>query len=120
MVWVIYFRILWRDSGGGDTENSHHTVSTYNLGGGWCSEGGVVKGSVCLGRMATVWDGEVAGLGKALEKSPPHRKILVLTDSQATILAAGNAGSTGKHRTADLGSWSWKLGRDKICWGKMR
>lgn len=53
------------------------------VGGGWCSEGGSCKGSVGLGRMTTVWDGEVAGLKKALERAPSHWKILLLTDSQA-------------------------------------
>lgn len=73
------------------------------VGGGWCSEGGTVKGSICLGRMATVWDGEVAGIWKALEKSPPGWKILVLTDSQAAIAAVVNAEVRGKHSTANMG-----------------
>lgn len=56
-----------------------------------------------LGQLATVWDEEVAGLRKALEKSPSDWKILLLTDSQA-IAAIREAGKRGKHRTADLGS----------------
>lgn len=75
------------------------------VGGGWCcSEGGSCKGSGGLGRMATVWDGEVAGLKKALERAPSHWKILLLIDSQAAIAAAVKARKRGNHRTADLGS----------------
>lgn len=76
---------------------------TGRVGGGWCSEGGTVKGCVGLGRMATVWDGEIAGLCKAVESSPGHWKVLVLTDSQAPISATVKAGRRGSHRTADLG-----------------
>ena len=47
-------------------------------GGWWGSRGG--SGSVAVGTVATVWDGEVAGMRLALE-SVPVTPTLVLSDS---------------------------------------
>ena len=57
-------------------------------GGWWGSRGG--SGSEAVGTVATVWDGEIAGMRLALELvavSP----VLVLSDSQAAIASVRNA-----------------------------
>ena len=51
--------------------------------------------------MATVWDGEVAGIRLAL-KSVPVCPVLVLSDSKAAIASVRNAAACGSARTADL------------------
>lgn len=56
------------------------------------------KGSVELGRLATVWDGEEAGIRKEFGESPPEWKVLILTDSQAAIAAIRKAGRTLRER----------------------
>lgn len=43
---------------------------------------GKTEGCIWLGKLATVWDGEVAGVKGALESD---KGGLVMTDSQATI-----------------------------------
>jgi len=57
---------------------------------------------VTLGKVATVWDGEVCGVRGALEDAPSETNVLILSDSQAAIAAVKKAGRTGKARTADL------------------
>ena len=54
-----------------------------------------------VGTGATVWDGEIAGMRMALE-SLPVAPMLLLSDSQAAILAVCNAAAGGWARTADL------------------
>jgi len=54
--------------------------------------------------MATVWDGEVRGMGGVLESTPEESKVLILSDSQAPIAAVRKAGRTGRARTVDLES----------------
>lgn len=66
--------------------------------------GGDFKGERELGRLCTVWDGEVAGIRKALGESPPEWKVLIMTDSEAAIAAVRKAGRRGRSRAADLGS----------------
>lgn len=39
-----------------------------------------------LGKVATVWDGEVAGIRGALEMARREENVLIKTDSQAVIL----------------------------------
>ena len=51
--------------------------------------------------MATVWDGEVAGMRLALELAVVS-PILVLWDSQAAIASVRNAAACRSARTADL------------------
>ena len=70
------------------------------VAGGWCDSRGV-GGCELVGLVATVWDGEVAGLRLALE-SLPVAPLLVLTDSKAALAAVQNAASAGMARTADL------------------
>ena len=56
-----------------------------------------------MGQMATVWDGEVRGLRGALEIADPGRRILIMSDFQAALVAAARkARRKGKARTWDL------------------
>jgi len=71
------------------------------VGAGWHVEGGT-QGGVTLGKLATVWDGEVYGVRGALEDAPSNSNVLILSDSQAAIAAVKKAGRTGKARTNDL------------------
>ena len=72
------------------------------VGAEWYVEGGQGVGEATLGKLATVWDGEVCGVRGALEDAPSETNVLILSDSQAAIAAVRNAGRTGKARTADL------------------
>ena len=72
------------------------------VGGGWYVEGGRKLGGVTLGKLATVWDGEVCGVRGALEDAPSETNVLILSDSQAAIAAVKKAGHSGKARTRDL------------------
>jgi len=72
------------------------------VGAGWYVEGGKSSGEATLGKLATVWDGEICGVRGALEDAPSETNILILSDSQAAIAAVKKAGRTGKARTADL------------------
>ena len=65
-------------------------------------EGGQTEGHVGLGKVATVWDGEIAGMRRGIEAVDRNRKVLVLSDSQTAIAAVKKAGRTGKARTRDL------------------
>ena len=61
--------------------------------------------------MATVWDGEVAELERGtIAATNRDWKILLLSDSKATIQVIRNAGVSGKARTRAL---AW-LGREII------
>jgi len=57
------------------------------VGGGWYVEGGKRLGGVTLGKLATVWDGEVCGIRGALEDAPSEANVLILSDLQAAIAA---------------------------------
>ena len=48
-----------------------------------------------IGDVATVWDGEVAGMAG-------EQKVLILADSKAAIAAVRKAGKTGKARSRHL------------------
>ena len=52
------------------------------------------SGSVAVGTMATVWDGEIAGIRLALE-SVAISPVLVLSDSLAVIASIWNAAACG-------------------------
>ena len=65
-------------------------------------EGGKILGGATLGKLATVWDGEVCGVRGALETAPNETNVLILSNSQAAIAAVKKAGHTGKARTCDL------------------
>ena len=56
-----------------------------------------------IGNVATVWDGEVAGMAGGLAKirQGGEQKVLILAGSKAAIAAVRKAGRTGK---LDLGT----------------
>ena len=56
---------------------------------------------MAVGSVATVWDGEIAGMRLALE-SVPVSPVLVLSDSQAAIASVRNAAICGSARSEDL------------------
>ena len=56
---------------------------------------------MAVGSVATVWDGEIAGMRLELE-SVPVSPVLVLSDSQAAIASVQNAAACGSARSADL------------------
>jgi len=79
------------------------SMNEYGMvGGGWYAKGGKRLGGVTLGKIATVWDGEVYGVREALEDAPSDSNVLILSDSQAAIAAVKKAGRTGKARTRDF------------------
>ena len=56
-----------------------------------------------IGEVATVWDGEVAGMAEGLASLPRDgRKVLILADSKAAIAAVKRVGRTGKTRSRHL------------------
>ena len=93
------------------------------VAGGWCdSRGG--EGCELVGSVATVWDGEVAGMRLALE-SLPKVPLLVLSDWRAALAAVRSAASAGVARTADLrrvvdqvGEWALEGVPLRFCWVK--
>ena len=72
------------------------------VGAGWHVEGGKKQGGATLGKLVTVWDGEVCGVRGALEDARNNSNVLILSDSQAAIAAVKKAGRIGKARTNDL------------------
>ena len=71
------------------------------VGGGWFESEGI-QGSVVVGKTATVWDGEIAGIRGALDEAGMGDRLLILTDSRAAIAVIRKAGRSGKARTTDL------------------
>ena len=55
-----------------------------------------------IGNLATVWDGEVAGMAGGLARVRPEKKVLILADSKSAIAAVRKAGRTGKARSRHL------------------
>ena len=58
---------------------------------------------MAVGSMATVWDGEIAGMRVLLE-SVAVSPVLVLSDSQVAIALVRNAAACSSARSADLRS----------------
>ena len=54
---------------------------------------------ITLGDMATVWDGEIAGMTEGGTEGPHLGRL------QATIAAVRKAGRTGKTRSVTLRRW---------------
>ena len=82
-------------------------LESGNVGGGAFvvgTDGGESEVEVEIGDVATVWDGEVAGMagGLAKVKAKGERKVLILADSKAAIAAGKKAGRTGKARSRHL------------------
>ena len=74
--------------------------SDGRVGGGWHALGNGA-GSVASGSIATVWDGEVAGIRQALRMAPDV-DMLVLSDSTAVLRAIKRAADRGRGRSKDL------------------
>ena len=75
------------------------------------SEGVVVGGyylqqgqlGIRIGKLATVWDGEIAGMERGLKAAANHEgKVIILSDSKPAIQATRNTGRWGKVRTKNL------------------
>lgn len=81
---------------------------TGKAGGGWfvVAMEGIKESCRGMGSLATVWDGEVTGMRGALEVARDEEKVLIMSDSQAAIMAITAAGETGKARTADCSGLS--------------
>ena len=67
-------------------------------------------GSVAVGNVATVWDGEVAGIHQALRMAPDV-DVLVLSDSTAALRAIKRAADRGRGRSRDLVEVVDQIGR---------
>ena len=74
--------------------------SDGRVGGGWHAPGNGA-GRVAVGSIATVWDGEVAGIRQALRMAPDV-DVLVLSDSTAPLRAIERAADSGRGRSRDL------------------
>ena len=62
----------------------------------------VVEVESGTGNVATLWDGEVAGMASGLAKVRQEKKVLILADSKAAIAAVRKEGRTGRARSRDL------------------
>ena len=71
------------------------------VGAGWHVVG-LGGGEEGLGKLATVWDGEVVGMRGGGQSAPEDRKVLFISDSQAAIAAVRKAGQTCKARTGEF------------------
>ena len=74
--------------------------SDGRVGGGWHAPGNGA-GSVAVGSIATMWDGEVAGIRQALRMAPDV-DVLVLSDSTAALRAIKRAADKGRGHSRDL------------------
>ena len=74
--------------------------SDGRVGGRWHASGDGA-GSVAVGSIATVWDGEVAGIRQALRVAPDV-DLLVLSDSTAALRAINRAAEGWRGRSRDL------------------
>ena len=79
------------------------------VGGGWHAPGNGA-GSTAVGSIATVWDGEVAGIRQA-HRMAPEVDMLVLSDSTAALQAIRRAACGGRGRTRDLVELVDEVGR---------
>ena len=80
--------------------------------GGWHAPGNGA-GSVAVGSIATVWDGEVAGICQAFRMAP-EVDLLVLSDSTAALRANTRAAHSGRARTRSLVEVVDKVGRRSL------
>ena len=86
-------------------DNDNDNGNGRNVGGGAfvVGAGGEESEVECgIGNVATVCDGEIAGIAGGLAKMRRERKILILADSQVAIAAVRKAGRTGKARPRHL------------------
>ena len=80
--------------------------------GGWHSLDNGAS-SVAVGSIATVWDGEVAGIRQALTMAP-EVDILVLSDLTAALEAIQRATRSGRGRSRDLVEVVDEVGRHSL------
>ena len=83
--------------------------SDGRVGGGWHAPGNGA-GSVTAGSIATVWDGEVAGIHQPLRMAPDV-DTLVLSDSTAVLRAIKRAADRVHGRSKDLVEVVDEIGR---------
>ena len=83
--------------------------SDGRVGGGWHAPGNGA-GSVAVGSIATVWDGEVAGTRQALRMAPDV-DTLVLSDLTEALRAIKRAADRGHGRSMDLVEVMDEIGR---------
>ena len=69
---------------------------------GWWKPESRGGGGKAIGKITTVWDGETNGILNGISRHGGETKLLVLSDSQAAIMAVKKAGKVGKARTSDL------------------
>ena len=79
------------------------------VGGRWHAPGNRA-GSVAVGNIATVWDGEVAEIRQALRMAP-EVDVLVLSDSTAALQAIKHTARDGRGRSRDLVEVMDQVGR---------
>ena len=72
--------------------------------------GGEAEVECAVGEVATVWDGEVAGMAEGLARIQDG-KILILAESQAAMAAVRKAGKTGKAKIRHLQKVANKVDR---------
>ena len=82
------------------------------VGGGWHAPG-LGAGSVAVGSIATVWDGEVAGIRQPLMMAP-EVDVLVLSDSTAALQAIKGAARSAHGHTRDLVQVVDEIGRRSL------
>ena len=83
--------------------------SDGRVGGGWHAPGNGA-GSIAVGSIATMWDGEVAGIRQALRMAPDV-DVLVLSDSTAALRAIKRAADRGRGHSRDLVEVVDEIGR---------
>ena len=86
--------------------------SDGRVGGGWHASGNGA-GSVAVGNIATVWDGEVSGIRQALRMAP-DMDMLVLSDSSAALWAIKRAADRGRGHSRDLVEVVDEVGRHSM------
>ena len=84
-------------------------------GGYYCTQGTL---GIRVGPLATVWDGEIAGLERGLKAAGEQPKVLLLADSKAAIQAVNSAGKTGKARTRALAALGKEIYRRLEAYGQ--
>ena len=90
------------------------TAGDGRVGGRWHTLGNGA-GSVAVGSIAIVWDGEVAGIRQALTMAP-EVDMLVLSDLTAAQRAIKRAAHSGRGRTRDLVEVLDEVGRHSLLW----
>ena len=91
--------------GGAYISSDGSLLGSGNVGGGVfivSSRGAETEVESGIGNVATVWDGEVAGMAGGLARVRQEKKVLILADSKAAIAAVWKVGRTERVRSRDL------------------